>query len=182
MTRDQVGRLIGAGFGLVFIEANAGALPSGVGVALRVVGLAAFLGLVFLGRRRGAQAAETGGQPTGTSFGGRYWLIVVAEVVAVAAGLAVINRVLHTPQATVGWLALVVGVHFYGLAVAWRRPSLRTLATGMSVCGALGLVLAFSGAPAAVVALVAGIAPGLFLLGSVWWSGRAAVAAPGRTA
>jgi hypothetical protein len=179
MTKDQVGRLVGAGFGLVFIEANTGALPTGVAIPLRVIGVAAFLGLVLFGRRR-PQAAENGGGSTGTSFGGRYWLVVVAEVVAVAAGLAVINRVLHTPQATVGWIAVVVGVHFFGLATVWRRPELRTLGGGMAACGVLGLVLAFCGTAAALVALVAGIAPGLLLLGSVWWSGRAAIA-PGRT-
>ncbi|MFJ8471348.1 hypothetical protein [Kitasatospora sp. NPDC094011] len=32
-----------------------------------------------------------------------------------------------------------------------------------------------------VAAEVIGTAPGLLLLGSVWWSGRAAVGAPGRT-
>ncbi|MFF9641909.1 hypothetical protein [Kitasatospora aureofaciens] len=52
MTRDQLGRLIGSGFGLVFVEANAGALPTAVAVPLRVAGVAAFLGLVLLGRRR----------------------------------------------------------------------------------------------------------------------------------
>ncbi|MFJ4187132.1 hypothetical protein [Kitasatospora sp. NPDC089509] len=177
MTRNHMGRLIGAGFGLVFIEANAGALPTGVGIPLRVLGVAAFLGLVLFGRRGAEAVAE---ESAGPAFGGRYWLVVVAEVIGIVAGLAVINRVLHTPEATVGWIAFVVGVHFFGLAVAWRRPSLHRLGAGMAACGALGLALAFGGAPATVVALVAGIAPGLLLLGSVWWSGRAAVGAPGR--
>ncbi|MFD8702122.1 hypothetical protein ACFV1W_05760 [Kitasatospora sp. NPDC059648] len=184
MNRDQLGRLIGSGFGLVFVEANAGALPTGVAVPLRAVGVAVFLALVLLGRRRPQAAAESGGEPRGepggASFGGRYWLVVVAEVVAIAVGLAVINKVLHTPQATVGWIALVIGVHFFGLAVAWQRPALRLLGAGMAACGALGMVLAFCGAPAAVVALVAGIVPGAMLFASVWWSGRAVVA-PGRT-
>ncbi|ARF82566.1 hypothetical protein B6264_02045 [Kitasatospora aureofaciens] len=178
MNRDQLGRLIGSGFGLVFIEANAGALPTAVAVLLRVVGVAAFLALVLLGRRR-PQVAESGSEPGGASFGSRYWLVVMAEVVAIVAGLAVINKVLHTPEATAGWIALVVGVHFFGIAVAWRRPAMHALGAGLAACGALGLVLAFCGAAAAVVALVAGIAPGAMLLGSVWWSGRAVVA-PGR--
>ncbi|MGW2373129.1 hypothetical protein [Kitasatospora sp. NPDC001683] len=105
---------------------------------------------------------------------------MVAEVVAIVAGLAVINKVLHTPEATVGWVALVVGVHFFGIAVAWRRPAMHVLGVGLAACGALGLVLAFCGASAAVVALATGIAPGATLLGSVWWFGRA-VGAPGRT-
>ncbi|WP_051833673.1 hypothetical protein [Streptomyces katrae] len=179
MTKDQIGRLIGLGFGLSFIEANAGALPTQAQVPLRVAGVAAFLGLVLFGRRR-TQAVQTADEPRGASFGGRYWLVVLAEVVAVAAGLAVINRVLHTPQATVGWIAAVVGVHFFGLATVWSRPELRTLGGGMTACGVLGLVLAFCGAATALVALIAGITPGVLLLGSVWWSGRTTT--PARTA
>lgn len=37
MARGQINRLIGALFGLIFIEANAGALPSSVGIPLRVL-------------------------------------------------------------------------------------------------------------------------------------------------
>ncbi|WP_328960924.1 hypothetical protein [Streptomyces virginiae] len=80
---------------------------------------------------------------------------------------------LHVPQATVAWISLVVGLHFFGLAVVWRMPALRLPATAMAACGAAGLVLAACGASLAVIAAVAGIAPGALLLGSVARSPRA---------
>ncbi|MDX3539151.1 hypothetical protein PV721_33485 [Streptomyces sp. MB09-01] len=92
----------------------------------------------------------------------------------VAAGPFVINRLLHAPQATVGWIARVVGLQFFGLAAAWRRPSLRLPAGAMSACGAACPVPAACGCSAAVVAAVAGIAPAALLLGSVRWSARTA--------
>ncbi|MGK4583875.1 hypothetical protein [Kitasatospora sp. HPMI-4] len=174
MTSNQTGPLIGGIFGLVFIQANAGALPQAVGVPLRVLGAAAFLGL-FVALRR-ARAPRTADTPQRT-FGRGYWLVVAAEVIALAAGLVVINSVLHAPHAVVGWIALVVGVHFFGLAAVWRMPSLRRLAAALSACGAVGLALAASGFSPAVIAAVSGIAPGVLLLASVWSS---VLAKPGR--
>ncbi|MFE2412826.1 hypothetical protein ACFXDE_31265 [Kitasatospora sp. NPDC059408] len=168
MNRVRATRLIGSSFGLVFVQANAGALPDPVSVPLRVLAVAAFL---FLGlfNRRPAPEATTAPEPR---FGGRYWLVAAAEVVGIAAGLAVINKAFHTPTATVGWIAFVVGVHFFGLATAWSRPQLRILGGSMAACGAVGMALAFLGAPAAAVSTVAGILPGVFLFASVWWSSR----------
>ncbi|MBZ6476191.1 hypothetical protein [Streptomyces griseocarneus] len=185
MTKDQVGRLIGASFGLFFIQANAGTLPMAVAVPLRIAAIAAFLGLVVFGRRRGGGTGSSGDATPGASFGRRYWYVVAAEVLGLAAGLLVISRVLHTPRAAVGWIAFVVGVHFFGLAVAWGRPGLRVLGGSMAACGAAALVLAACGASAAVIGVVAGILPGTLLLASIWWSGRTsapASAAPERTA
>ncbi|MEV7020534.1 hypothetical protein [Kitasatospora sp. NPDC093558] len=168
MNRVRASRLIGSSFGLVFVQANAAALPTPVSIPLRVASIAAFLVLGVFNRR---PAPETTTAPT-PRFGGRYWLVVTAEVVGIAVGLAVINSVLHTPTATVGWIAFVVGVHFFGLATAWSRPQLRVLGGSMAACGAAGVALAFLGAPAAAVSTVAGILPGVLLFGSVWWSSR----------
>ncbi|MFD9338494.1 hypothetical protein ACFWBF_29465 [Streptomyces sp. NPDC060028] len=176
MKRDQVGRLIGASFGLVFVLVNADALPVAIAVPVRLLAVVAFLGVVL--RRRGGGAPLPVEQATpGASFGRRYWYVVAAEVLAVLAGLIVINRILHAPRASVGWIALVVGLHFFGLAAVWRRPALHRLATAMTLCAAAGLVLAAYGAPAAVIATASGIAPGALLLASVWRSGRQAVSA-----
>lgn len=171
MTKDRTGRIIGASFGLFFVQANAGALPPRIGTPLRVLAAAAFVALVVLGRRGGA----TGGTERaagGAGFGRRYWYVVAAEAVGLAAGLVVISRVLHAPQAAVGWIAFVVGVHFFGLAAAWRRPQLHVLGAALTACGAAGLALAALGAPTAAIATVAGILPGALLLASVWWGGR----------
>ncbi|WP_329197311.1 MULTISPECIES: hypothetical protein [unclassified Streptomyces] len=171
MIRTQTGRLIGGIFGFLFIMANAGALPEAVAIALRVLAVTAFLALVLtLRRARGEQPAADGAR---TDFGRNYRYVVAAEVVVGAAGLVVINPVLHAPQATVGWIALVVGLHFFGLAAVWRLTSMRWLAAGLSVCGAVGLVLGAYGFSTAVIALIAGIAPGVMLLGSVLAKRRA---------
>ncbi|MEU6981387.1 hypothetical protein [Streptomyces sp. NPDC046371] len=177
MTKDRTGRIIGASFGLFFVQANAGALPTRISAPLRVLAGAAFVALVVFGGRGGRAGAggRTGGaEPAsgGAGFGRRYWFVVAAEVVGLVAGLVVTGRVLHAPQAAVGWIAFVVGVHFFGLAAAWRRPQLHVLGAALAACGAGGLVLAALGASGAAIATVAGILPGVLLLGSVWWSGR----------
>ncbi|MFJ8435259.1 hypothetical protein ACIQ9P_28585 [Kitasatospora sp. NPDC094019] len=165
----QTAPLIGAAFGLAFVLANAGALPGAAAVLLRVLAILVFLRLFLALRRRPALPAPPGGSavPAPPVFGRGYRLVVAAEVVVGLAGLVVVNPVLHAPKATVGWIALVVGLHFFGLATVWRRPALHVLAAAMSVCGAAGVGLAAAGAPASVVAVVAGIAPGALLLGSV---------------
>ncbi|MFG2988763.1 hypothetical protein ACGFZK_05570 [Streptomyces sp. NPDC048257] len=175
MTSNQASRLIGAVFGLVFVLANAGALPTAAAVALRVLAVAVFIGLFIALRRTRAPQPADGAAPK--PFGRGYRLVVAAEVVAALAGAFVVNRVLHAPQATVAWISLVVGLHFFGLAAVWRMPPLRLLAAAMAACGAAGLVLAASGASLAVIATVAGIAPGALLLGSVWWTVRTTPAA-----
>ncbi|MFB7255857.1 hypothetical protein [Streptomyces nojiriensis] len=177
MTSHQTSRLIGAIFGLVFVVANAGALPTAAAVPLRLLAIASFVWLfVALRRARTSPAGGADGDARpGTAprmFGRGYVLVVAAEVAAALAGVLVINLVLHVPQATVAWISLVVGLHFFGLAVVWRMPALRLLAAAMAACGAAGLVLAACGASLAVIATVAGIAPGALLLGSVRWSLR----------
>ncbi|MDY0811920.1 hypothetical protein [Kitasatospora purpeofusca] len=186
MHKKQTAPFIGAAFGLAFVLANAAALPAAVGVLLRVLAILAFLRLLLALRRRPAGAGTgadtdggagaTGGEAAAPLFGRGYRLVVAAEVAVGLVGLVVINPVLHAPKATVGWIALVVGLHFFGLAAVWRQPSLNALAAAMSGCGAAGLALAATGVPAAVVATVAGILPGALLLGAVARSLRAPVA------
>ncbi|WP_052499361.1 hypothetical protein [Streptomyces vietnamensis] len=176
MTKDQTGRIIGAAFGLVFIQANAVALPTAVAVPLRLLSLAAFLWVAVFGRR-GGQAPPAASGESGTRFGRRYWYVVAAEAAGLAAGLFVIARVLHAPEASVGWIAFVVGVHFSGLAVAWRRPALHVLGASIAACGAAGLVLAAFDAPVVAIRTVAGVLPGVLLLASVLRPGRTTPAA-----
>ncbi|MFF0561069.1 hypothetical protein [Streptomyces sp. NPDC004266] len=47
-TKDHTGRLIGAAFGLVFVQADAGALPTAVATPPRLLAIAAPLGVVVL--------------------------------------------------------------------------------------------------------------------------------------
>ncbi|WP_405496011.1 hypothetical protein [Streptomyces sp. NBC_00096] len=185
MRSHQTARLVGALFGLVFIVANAGALPAGVGVPLRGLAIAAVLVLFFGIRRLRGVAAEgdaadlpgdagdAGADTAPRRFGRGYRLVVAAEVVAGLGGLLALNPVLHVPDASVPWIALVVGAHFFGLAAVWSMPSLNRLAAALSLCGALGLVMAAAGLGLPVIAAVSGITPGVLLMGSVWWSLRA---------
>lgn len=172
MTSHQTSRLIGAVFGLVFVVANAGSLPTAAAVPLRILAIASFIWLFIALRRSRTPRADGEGGAAPRMFGRGYLLVVAAEVAAALAGILVINLVLHVPQATVAWISLVVGLHFFGLAVVWRMPALRLLAAAMTACGAAGLVLAACGASLAVIATVGGIVPGALLLGSVGWSLR----------
>ncbi|MFB7861741.1 hypothetical protein [Streptomyces sp. NPDC056069] len=58
--RGRVGRLIGAAFGLVFVQADVGTLPVRIGTPLRVPAAAAFVALVVPGRRTAPDGAAPG--------------------------------------------------------------------------------------------------------------------------
>src|SRR5665647_2043697 len=52
MTAEKLGAPIGAGFGLGFVLANTGALPSSVAMVLRVLAVVAFVAVFVMLRRR----------------------------------------------------------------------------------------------------------------------------------
>src|SRR5664280_1104662 len=52
MTPEKMGPSIGAAFGLGFVLANTGALPSAVALSLRVLGVATFVAVFVMLRRR----------------------------------------------------------------------------------------------------------------------------------
>ncbi len=162
MTPEKLGSVIGAVFGLVFVLANTGSLPSGVALTLRVLGGVAFLAVLLAVRRPAVSRAAT---PAGSGFGRGYWLVVGLEVVAIFGGLALLNGPLDTPQAAVAWISFVVGVHFLALAVVWRQRLFTVLGAALAVCGLAGLGLAVGGAPEAAVDTVGGVLPGAVLLG-----------------
>jgi hypothetical protein len=164
MTPEKLGSSIGAAFGLGFVLANTGALPTGVALVLRVLGLAAFVAVFVLLRRR---RSSTGTVPPleGRRFGQGYWLVVAVEVVAIAVGLALLNGPLHTPRAAVAWISFVVGAHFFGLAAIWKQSLFQWLGVSILLCGALGLVLAIAGSSTGAIDTVGGVLPGGLLLG-----------------
>ncbi|MFE2927595.1 hypothetical protein ACFXG5_27995, partial [Streptomyces goshikiensis] len=63
MTKERVGRIIGASFGLAFIQVNAGALPVAAGTTLRVLAVAAFVALLVTLRRAPAPAPAPAPRP-----------------------------------------------------------------------------------------------------------------------
>jgi hypothetical protein len=182
MTRAQMHRLIGGVFGLVYVVVNAGALPSPAAPVLRALAIAAFVALVVATRRA---VAEPGGTtPQAMPFSWGYWLVVAAEAAAIVAGWAVISIAFHASYAAVGWISVVVGVHFAGLALVWRQRFFNWLGAAIAICGVTGLAAAAAGSSAAVIAAVAGVAPGALLLAAGFWrisrytAGRARAADP----
>ncbi|MFE2854935.1 hypothetical protein ACFXJO_27940 [Streptomyces lavendulae] len=177
MTRGRTGLIIGGAFGLAFVAMNAGAVAP-LTVPLRLLAIAAFIGLFFASRPlvagTGADATARTAPTARPAFGRRYWLVVAAEAAAALAGVFLTARVFHAPHLAVACIALVVGVHFFALAAVWRQASLHVLGAAMTACGAAGLALGAAGAGTAVVSAVAGIAPGVLLLASAWWSALAA--------
>lgn len=171
---ERLGCLIGATFGLVYVMVNAGVLAAPAATAVRGAGIAAYLAVLVALWRAGVAPGPGPGPADGTAprprFARGYWAIVAAEVVAGAAGLLVL-RVLDAPEAGVAWISVVVGVHFVGLAVLWREPSLRWVGAAITVCGLAGLVwAATAGAAAAPVAIVGGVVPGALLLAGSGWA------------
>lgn len=171
MSPQKLGSVIGSVFGLVFVLVNTGSLPTLSAMLLRVLGIAAFVAVVVASRR---PDPVTRPGPEGSGFGRGYWFVVALEVVAIFAGLALLNGPLDMPKAGVAWVAVVVGAHFFGLAAVWHRALFSWLGAPMLLCGVVGLVLAAAGARQAAVDLVGGVLPGFLLLGfGLWGSTRA---------
>jgi hypothetical protein len=171
MPGQRSGSLIGAVFGLVYVVVNAGPLPTAARVPVRVLGIAAFLAvLTSLIRRRPASAGSTPSAPAGHTrpFGAAYWAVVAAEAVALFGGLAVLNGVLHRPQAGVAWVSVVVGAHFFALAWVFEMRFFHLLGGIIILCGVTGLALVAGEAGAAPVAVIGGLLPGVVLLAFGW--------------
>ena len=160
LARPLFGSMIGVVFGVVFFVANAGAFGTPGALIVRVagivIGVALLIRIIQL-RRRVTVTPDTLG------FGRGYWYVVLGEVVLLFAGVLVINRVLHHPEASVAWVAVVVGVHFVVLARVWREALFTVLGVVMTVLGVLGIVLAVTTDSALAVAAVAGLGSGLAL-------------------
>jgi hypothetical protein len=176
-----LGALIGAGFGAIFVLVNAGdPVPSPVGTTLRVLAGAALLVVLALSAllARKPVPPHLGRNPDGRPMFGRgYRLIVVAEVVLLAAGMTVIRLIDAPPQANVAWIATVVGAHFLALAAVWAQRSIAVVGGVQTVLGLTGLVLLATPA-AAWVPLISGVLSGATLLaGSLAFSVRAFLAA-----
>jgi hypothetical protein len=171
MRSQRLGLLIGSVFGLVFVEVNSGALPTAVGVVVRVVGgLAFLLVLIGIGRLRPIPISARPAHAAGIGFGRGYWLVVAGEVVAIVAGARLLSGPLDAPRAGVAWVAFVVGAHFVGLAVVWAEPIFGRLGGSIAVCGVVGLVLGLTDASNAAVAAAGGVLPGALLLGFALWA------------
>lgn len=162
-----IGSTIGLVFGVVFVLANTGELAPGPRLALRVaaavVAVVLAVGTVRQLRRAGTDAGPERGRG---GFDRRYAAIVAAEVVALAAGLAVVNGVLQAPRFAVAWVAFVVGVHFFALARIWDLRLFTGLGVVVAALGVAGAVAGFAGAGPAVIGVISGVLSGAALF--VW--------------
>lgn len=170
---QRLGSAIGAVFGVIYVEVNAGALPPAISGVVRIVGVvlfAAVAALLVVGRH-GSLSAEG---PRRQGFGRGYWVVVVVEVAAIVVGARVLSGPAGLPDGVVAWISVVVGVHFVALAAVWRLPFYRILGAAIALCGVAGLVAAGAGASNAVVAGTGGVIPGaLLLVSGCWGAGRA---------
>jgi hypothetical protein len=120
--------MIAASFGLVYVVVNTGSFPTAVATSLRVVGVVAFAAILVAVVRARPAAAEPE-QPV-AGFGRAYWAVVAAEVVALFAGLRVLDAAFDLSYAGVAWVSIVVGIHVLPLARIWREPVFLLLAVG----------------------------------------------------
>jgi hypothetical protein len=155
------GLLIGLVFGLVFVEVNSGDLPNDWSLGLRVAGvmMAVVLFAGLLWRRRWLDRAEQAVD----HFHRRYWVVVAVEVLALLGGVVIINWVLHADRFTVAWIAVVVGVHFFGLGPIWRDRVLYLVGAVLALLGLAGFLIGVGGGSAAAIALVSGGGSGVVL-------------------
>ena len=135
-----VGSMVAITFGVVFVLVNSAGLPGAWPLVIRAAGLVVavmlLVGLVLVVR----QAPPAAFVPAPGYMNRRYWLILALEAVALFGGLAVINNVLHRTAVSVAWVALVVGVHFFGLAWIWRMPLYHWLGAAMTLLGLAGFL------------------------------------------
>jgi hypothetical protein len=164
----MTGGLIAVIFGLIFIEANDGQLQHTWQTPVRVAGaLVAAVLIGALSRARRIQSRTEPAQAGRPGFGRGYWVIVAAEVVALVAGLVVIEYVIKADTLTVAWIAFVVGVHFFGLGVVWKAAVFHVIGVALALLGVAGCVIYAASGPGWLVAVVSGVVSGLVLYAAV---------------
>ena len=175
MPGQRIGSLIAAVFGLIYVLVNAGPLPPAWTLTLRVLAAVAFGAVLVTVLVAVLGSSVSAREPRGHDrrvFGRGYWLVVAAEFIALFVGVRVLSGPLDAPEAGVAWVSLVVGVHFFALAVVFSQRFFHGLGAAITACGVIGLVLAATGAGEPTIALVAGVLPGAVLLGFAWWGVR----------
>jgi hypothetical protein len=162
-----IGSLVGTVFGLVFVEVNSGGLPGDWPLIVRIAGAVVALGLLA-GIVRTARRAPGAGDQDHRGFADRrYWTIVGIEGIALMGGLFVLNAVFGRPEFAVAWIAVVVGVHFVGLAKLWHMDLYLVLGGVMTALGVLGFVIGATGGSAGTVGVVSGVGSGVALFATV---------------
>ena len=161
-----VGHLVIASFGMVFVGVNSGSLNPGLRLAAIVLAVAAFLAVAAAFARTLRNWSDVDPAITVTRFNKPFLIIVALETVALFGGARIINEV--EPSATVGWIALVVGLHLIAMAVWWMPGQAGFLFTGvaLTLLGIAGLAIGYLTQQVDTVALLSGVGSGIVFLGT----------------
>ncbi|WP_155375063.1 V-type ATP synthase subunit I domain-containing protein [Catellatospora vulcania] len=162
MRGERIGAMIGSIGGLVFILVNAGQLSAPVDTLVRVVGVLAFVAVVWFAVIRPVGVPGPAEPPSRQAIR-VYGFSVTAMALGIPVGAGVINNVLHQPVLTVPWVVLVVGAHFLPFAGAFRAPVFARLGWVMIGLAIVGGVLALTVTEAA--SPWTGVLGGVALLG-----------------
>jgi hypothetical protein len=130
----------GALWGMVGAFALPGAVSLLAGVLVGTVTVVLLLGsvrLLRLSQRLLVAAGEVGTNPFGT---GSYRLAILFEVTAIPISAAVLNNAGH-PGAVISAVAVIVGLHFFGLIPAFRSRRFAAVGGAIVAVGLLSLVL-----------------------------------------
>jgi hypothetical protein len=146
--------IITAAFGIGWALWGASGLPAAAQDAVVAAGVVA--GVIIIGRA--VRLRRTAPEPAASMFRSRpYRLVVAAEAVAIAAGLAGL-AVAGASQYITAWVAIVVGVHFlaFGRFISAFYYPLGAIVTAGGVAGiAVGAAGGSVGAVAATAGLTA---------------------------
>lgn len=160
--RRVVASVIGGIGGAAYVVINSLQLGVSTSIALGVLAIGALLWI--LARAWQSRQAPTDARARRFHFGLAYWAIVALEVVLIFGGRAVIAGPLQQPRAVVPWLSLVVGLHFFAFVKIWRKMIYLWLGVLITLSAIVAFGLVGIGGTDAVVALFAGIIPGMVLL------------------
>ena len=172
----EIGALIGAGFGLLFLIINTGQFSTLGRTLVIAVGVLAFAGIAVFAVR-GLTRKRSGGGRLGESgkrgrqeppLGRAYWIIVLIEAVLLFAGTRLLAHLGH-PELGVAWVAVVVGTHFYALGWVFGLDRFHVLATVVTLCGIGGFIAFFAAAPA-FIPVISGVISGFVLLTFAMWA------------
>ncbi|UZD62316.1 hypothetical protein [Brevibacterium sp. JSBI002] len=172
----EIGALIGAGFGLLFLIINTVQFSTLGRTLVIAVGVIVFVGIAVLAVR-GLLRKRGGGGRLGESgergrreppFGRAYWIIVLIEAVLLFAGTRLLASLGH-PELGVAWVAVVVGTHFFALGWVFGLDRFHVLATVVTLCGTGGFIAFFAAAPA-FIPVISGVISGFVLLAFAMWA------------
>ncbi|UVI36118.1 hypothetical protein [Brevibacterium spongiae] len=166
----EIGALIGAGFGLLFLIINSSQFSTVGRTLVIALGALAFAGIAVFAVRglMRSRAAASARDRRGPPFGRAYWIIVLIEAVLLFAGARLLSGLGH-PELGVAWVAVVVGTHFYALGWVFGLDRFHVLATIVTLCGIGGFIAFFAAAPA-FIPVISGVISGFALLGFAMWA------------